>query len=250
MYVRPLVYGWCENLYGCPRIRVLVLLFSTHWGEDRIHVLTCWHVGAISIWDKGIAALQQILIREHTCPEIQQFLLQELSNYRRTPNTRAPQRYSQPWKEDLEQTGWDNILIGLLPNSLITRQQTHYMAISSRKSATVRAMHIILQMWTITRNMWLGRCAALHQKSVINSTISAQLLDVEIEQEYDTGCQNLPEGIRKWFRPSKEHILSQSLQYKKGWLLIVKSVKESMEIADYSVFTSSRPMRRWIGFKH
>jgi hypothetical protein len=132
---------------------------------------------------------------------------------------------------------------------LITHQQAHYTAISSRKSATVWATHIILQMWTITRNMWLGRCAALHQKSVINSTVSAQLLDMEIEQEYEAGCKNLPESVRKWFRPTKEHILSQSLQYKKGWLLIVKSVKESMEIADYSIFASSCPLRRWIRFK-
>jgi hypothetical protein len=206
-------------------------------------------VGATSIWEKGIAALQQILSREKTCPEIQHFFIQELSKYRRTPNTRVLPDYYQPWQVDLERTGWNNVLIGLLPNSLITRQQAYYTAIHSRKSGSVWAMHIIHQLWTITRNMWLGRCAALHQKSVINSTLSAQLLDMEIEAEYDAGCQNLPASIRKWFRPTKAQILSQSLQYKKGWLLIVKSVKESMEIADYSIFASSRSMRRWIGFK-
>jgi hypothetical protein len=97
--------------------------------------------------------------------------------------------------------------------------------------------------------MWLGRCSAAHKKAFINTTISTHLLDIEIEREYDAGYAELPEGIRKWFRPTKQFILEQSPQYKKGWLFIIKSVKESLQIAKYSIFTSSKALRRWIGFK-
>lgn len=111
-------------------------------------------------------------------------------------------------------------------------------------------MLLILQSWTLIRNMWLGRCAALHRKHIINSMIGSHLLDLEIEKEYDAGFHNLPVGIHKWFRPSKEKNLEQTIHYKKGWLLIIKSVKESLDIADLGIFTSSKTLRKWIGFKN
>jgi hypothetical protein len=43
--------------------------------------------------------------------------------------------------------------------------------------------------------------------------------------------------------------LDQSTEYKKGWLLIVRTIKESLKIAEYSIFSSSRSLRRWIGMK-
>jgi hypothetical protein len=88
------------------------------------------------------------------------------------------------------------MLIGILPKSLIQRQQAFYNGIRSRKNATRWAMLLILQSWTLIRNMWLGRCAALHRKHIINSMIGSHLLDLEIEKEYDAGFHNLPVGIQ------------------------------------------------------
>lgn len=75
------------------------------------------------------------------------------------------------------------------------------------------------------------------------------LLDIEIEKEYNSGCEQLPRSVHKWFQPPLEDILDKSVEYKKGWLLIVRSVKEALNIADYSIFESSRALRTWIGFE-
>jgi hypothetical protein len=97
--------------------------------------------------------------------------------------------------------------------------------------------------------MWLGRNEVLHKKDVINKLSGQCLLDIEIEREYEAGYEGLPEVVHKWFQQSKDELLARSIEYKKGWLLIVKTVKESLQIAEYSIFTSSRSLRRWIGLQ-
>lgn len=175
--------------------------------------------------------------------------MEGLKQFRKSPRQHRQHTYRQLWAIDQDTIGWENFLSGLMHQHLINRQQEHYREIGSRKGATRWAANIILQVWSITRNMWLGRCSAQHKKSIIHTTISDHLLDIEIEKEYDEGCANLPEGIRKWFCPTKEFILGQSQQYKRGWLLIIRSTKESLQIAEYiSIFSSSQTLRRWIGF--
>jgi hypothetical protein len=98
-------------------------------------------------------------------------------------------------------------------------------------------------------DMWLGRNVVKHHKQTINNSLGAQLLDIEIEKEYDAGCQDLPVTVHKWFRLPKEDILANSLEYKKGWLVIVKSVRESQKVADFWNIYQSRSLRRWIGLR-
>ena len=97
--------------------------------------------------------------------------------------------------------------------------------------------------------MWIGRNDVLHKKDIIHSLSGKCLLDIEIEREYDEGYDQLPSVIHKWFQQSKTQLLAQSTEYKKGWLLIIKTVKESLNIAEYSIFTSSKALRRWIGLQ-
>jgi hypothetical protein len=225
----------------CPRCNT--------WGEDRLHILTCWEVGAKTIWDKGVHKLTLKMIEANTCPDIQQFILNSLANFRKSPGNQHRYAPHQTWARAQHDMGWENFLCGILHCSIIQKQQEYYRSIGSRKGGDRWATNMILQLWSITRNMWLGRCSALHKKSFIYTTLSLHLLDIEIETEYDAGCEDLPDGIRKWFRPTKQFILNQSPQYKKGWLFLIKSVKESLQIAEYSIFTSSKTLRRWIGFK-
>jgi len=72
-------------------------------------------------------------------------------------------------------------------------------------------------------------------------------LDIEIEREYDVSCVDLPATVHKWFRMTKPQLLNQSVEYKKGWLLIIRTVRESLDIAEYSIFSSSKALRKWIG---
>ena len=104
--------------------------------------------------------------------------------------------------------------------------------------------------WNTIRKMWLGRNNVLHQKEVINSLSGLCLLDIEVEREFEAGCNGLPEVVHKWYQQPKEELLARSIEYKKGWLLLVKTMKESLNIADYSIFTSSAALRRWIGLQN
>jgi len=137
----------------------------------------------------------------------------------------------------------------MLGKQVVQKQHDYYHHINSRKTGKNWGARIILQLWTLTRNMWHGRNVVKHNKQAIHNTIGVQLLDLEIEKEYDKGCQDLPTTVHKWFYPSKEEILAKSVEYKKGWLVIVKSVKESRQVADYGIFSTSRTLRNWIGLR-
>lgn len=69
----------------CPRCNTL--------GEDREHVLTCWGLGATSIWEKGIQELQHLLDQEATHPDISQYMIESLRQYRISP---SQSKLSQP----------------------------------------------------------------------------------------------------------------------------------------------------------
>jgi hypothetical protein len=109
----------------CPR--------CNHWGEDRLHVLTCWETGAKVIWDKGMDKLKQKMQDDDTCPEIQQLILTSLTKFRQSP--RNPDRYvpCHAWAAAQHEVGWENFLCGLIHKSLLARQQDYYNGIGSRK---------------------------------------------------------------------------------------------------------------------
>lgn len=128
-------------------------------------------------------------------------------------------------------------------------QSKYYRDIGSRRSGTRWGGRVIVQGWGLLHKLWLGRNEVLHKKDIINNLSGQCLLDIEVEREFEAGCEDLPEVTQKWFRQSKEELLARSTEYKKGWLLIVKTTKESLQIAEYSIFTSSMALRRWIGLQ-
>jgi hypothetical protein len=72
----------------------------------------------------------------------------------------------------------------------------------------------------------------LHKKEIINTISGEALLDIEIEREYNCGAGNLPQSVHKWFQTPLASLLAQSIEQKKGWLLIIRTVKESIETED------------------
>lgn len=146
--------------------------------------------------------------------------------------------------------GWLNFLTGFMSVKLHTKQQEHYTHLGRRFTSKTWAAQIIGHGWHTIFQLWLGRNEVLHRKATINSLSGEMLLDIEIEKEYMMGCAQLPRSVHKWFQPPLERILTQSVDYKKGWLLIVRSVKEALNIADYSIFESSKALRKWIGIQN
>lgn len=221
----------------CPRCNA--------WGEDRLHVLTCWDARAKLIWNCQMDNFKQFLTQENTCPEITNYLLSGLTNFRNHPNT-SVEAHSQ-WQREINSIGWLNVVTGFLGNHLISKQSYYYKNMGSRKTGIRWGSKLILQLWGMIYKMWLGRSDVLHRKDIIKNISGQCLLDIEIEREYEAGYEELPTVVHKWFQQSKEQLLARSIEYKKGWLLIVKTVKEARQIADYSIFTSSTALRRWIG---
>jgi hypothetical protein len=140
-----------------------------------------------------------------------------------------------------------NFLTGFISNPLIQKQQDHYTALGLRNKGYIWAAKIISHGWQTLHKLWLGRNEVLHSKDIINSLSGGTLLDLEIEKEYRLGCDGLPRSVHRWFQKPLDQLLEQTVDYKRGWLLIIRTVKESLQIAEYSIFTSSRALRRWIG---
>jgi hypothetical protein len=222
----------------CPR--------CNHWGEDKRHILVCWDVRAKVVWDKQMHLLQQLLLKEQTRPDLANFILDGISNFRKFPNRLIPHR-GDTWDRQQAEIGWENFISGFIDMQMINDQTAYYVMLGSRKKGIPWAGKLIIHCWGMIHKMWLGRNEVLHQKMVINSISGEMLLDIEVEREYDAGYNLLPQVVHRWFQQPKAQLLEQSIEYKKGWLLIVKTMKESLQISEYNIFSSSRALRRWIG---
>jgi hypothetical protein len=222
----------------CPRCNT--------WGEDRTHVLICWDVRAKIIWDKNLLSLTNILHNSNTHPHIIELIMNGMAMFRRHPHGDHIPALREGWQQEQWNIGWRNFLSGFIGTSMISKQQEHYKTLGLRNKGKQWASKIILHNWSMIQKMWFGRNTVLHQKETINSLSGEVLLDIDIEKEYDLGYEELPPVVHKWFNITKEQLLAQSTDYKKGWLLIIKTVKESLHIADYSLFTTSRALRKWI----
>ena len=185
-------------------------------------------------------------MNEHTHPEVLEFIMKGLTGLRKQKEYSCTQEAPE-WKMVNNRISMMNFMAGVISQQMVSLQNAYYRQLGSRKGGVQWAGKVILKTWGILHAMWIGRNEVLHQKATINSLSGEHLLDVVVEQEYELGCEGLPETMHKWFRKSKEQLLNESVEYKKGWLLLVKSVKESLQIAEYNIFSSSRTLRRWIG---
>jgi hypothetical protein len=104
------------------------------------------------------------------------------------------------------------------------------------------ASKIIAHNWHMLYKQWLGRNKVLHQKEIINSLSGGALLNIKIEREYEAGYEDLPPATHKWFHMSKNQLLEKRVAYKKRWLLIIQTLSESLNIAEYSIFSSFRAL--------
>mmetsp|Transcript_5165 Transcript_5165/g.9823 ORF Transcript_5165/g.9823 Transcript_5165/m.9823 type:complete len:275 (-) Transcript_5165:131-955(-) len=217
------------------------------WGEDRLHVLVCWDSRAKIIRRQYLDTLHQLLLQTSTHPDINSFIMEGVSQFFRQPHTREEERYEEHWKWEQQLIGWYNFLSGFIGKALVETQQDHFKALGLRNKGKQWASKIIAHNWHMMYKQWLGRNEVLHQKEFINSISGAALLDIEIEREYEIGCEDLPQTAHRWFNMTKQQLLEKSIDYKKGWLLIVRKLRESLNIADYSIFSSSRALRKWVG---
>eukprot|EP00557_Chaetoceros_sp_GSL56_P013372 CAMPEP_0176481264 /NCGR_PEP_ID=MMETSP0200_2-20121128/2725_1 /TAXON_ID=947934 /ORGANISM="Chaetoceros sp., Strain GSL56" /LENGTH=500 /DNA_ID=CAMNT_0017877453 /DNA_START=2342 /DNA_END=3841 /DNA_ORIENTATION=- len=212
----------------CPR--------CNEWGEDKLHVLVCWDSRAKIIRQKYFDSLNQLLVNTSTHPEIRTFIMEGLVQFF---------RHNEQWKREQQHIGWCNFISGFIGKMLVTKQQEYYKTLGSRNKGKQWASKIIVHNWHMLYKQWLGRNEVLHQKEIINSLSGGAPLDIEIEREYDAGYEDLPPIVHKWFHMSKIQLLDKSIEYKKGWFLIVRTIKESLNVAEYSIFSSSRALRKW-----
>jgi hypothetical protein len=224
----------------CPR--------CNHWGEDRRHILICWDSRADLIWKTHLQRLHEMLVAEHTKNDIMEFIMDGLRQFKRSVSG-TQHTYHVQWQQEQANLGWFNFLTGFVSKELVAYQQQYYNAIGSTRKGSSWAGKVIIRGWNLMHAMWIGRNDILHQKSIINSLAGETLLDIEIEREYDAGYATLPQTAHKWFRQSKDQLLQASVEQKKGWLLIIRSIKEAMKIADYSIFSSSKALRTWVGLQ-
>ena len=223
----------------CPR--------CNEWGEDRLHVLVCWDSRAKIIRQQYLDTLHQLLSQTSTHPDINSFIMEGVTQFFRRPQLREEDRYEEHWKQEQQLIGWYNFLSGFIGKALVEKQQDHFKTLGLRNKGKQWASKIIDHNWQMLYKQWLVRNEVLHQKDIINSISGAALLDIEIEREYELGCEDLPQTAHRWFTMTKQQLLEKSTDYKRGWLLLVRTLQESLNIAHYSIFSSSKALRKWVG---
>jgi len=186
------------------------------------------------------------MLETHTHPEIYTFIIQGMTTFQAHP-LRTQYQYNEEWKQEQSAIGWLNYLTGYLGNKVVQKQQEHFEMLGLRNKGQTWAAKLIRQGWNFIHLLWLGRNEVLHRKEIINALSGEALLDIEIEREYNLGYADLPPSIHRWFQQPLDTLLTQSIAQKKGWLLIIRSVKESLQLAEYSILMSSKALRGWIG---
>lgn len=98
-----------------------------------MHVLVCWDIRATMIWKKGLNNMQDLMVKEHTHPEIVTFILDGLRQFHRAPRTQNVPQDISAWKREQLNIGWLHMLSGFISEEVVTIQSGYYKQLGSCK---------------------------------------------------------------------------------------------------------------------
>ena len=142
------------------------------------------------------------------------------------------------------------MLCGMITKDIINLQQLYYHHHSSLRSANRWATDLIKFFWNVLHSLWIQRNEALHKETSIYKNSRRVILSTSITQEYNRGSEHLPQTYSPYFKITLPSLLTKPTKYLKRWFLIVRSARESSDLASPSdIFSYNGPLRSWINLK-
>ena len=221
--------------------------------EDTQHILLCQHHDAIAIWNKQFLLIQESLTKWETEATLQVALCQDLQSWRHnhhlSPLRFLPQGLQRPIA-DMRQLGYDRVLEGLLPKSVIEYQDSYYNELDTRKTGTTWGKKVYKLFWKVLKELWMGRNEQLHQTNRLQDLQGLPVLKEAIRREYQLGLHRLPAcEFSIFFSSSVDKLLERDISALRIWLQSIRLGRElhggSHLIQDE--YSTNGAFRSWLG---
>lgn len=216
--------------------------------ETFEHTLRCSSVPTQERWPKAIAELREELEDLDTDPTLIELIISRLSSWfdetHLPPINLSDPRYAQLIASQ-DVIGWYNFFMGLPSIHWRRVQALYYARIRSQRSSKKWLVALIRKQWQIAWDLWQIRNDAVHSIDQGEAIIRCR---AQIQNEYEVGCRNLPNNLKKLFRCPLETMLTKSLATQAMWLERIITGRfraaESPEIAQLDQMRST--LARWI----
>ena len=227
--------------------------FCLHPHEDTEHVIQCQHADALQLWQDQFQKIEESLTKWDTEVTLKVAICQDLQAWRQknhlTSINYLPQEI-QKAVSDMRRIGYDRILEGLLPHSVIAVQQEYYDTKESRRSGKAWGKKVYTLFWNTLMALWAGRNEQLHKTDRIHELEGLSTLKSAIKAEFDLGLHRLPAcEFSIYFSVPYETLCQRHISALRTWLHTIRLGRElhgghDIIIDEYSV---NGPFRSWLG---
>ena len=247
--------------------------------ESPIHVCCCMAPTAVKQRDESMDKLRTAFESHVTEPNVQRLTLLRLKQFFANPGMDpSTSKLYGPWKKgckpetlrkeptypplpygpakalraihEQDLIGWYNFLLGRISTTLTQVQDDYYKTKRKRKTGLRWTIAIGKKLRNISWDMWDHRNGICHQSPEGHHEKSEhELLDEQIEQEFEQGQQGLLSQDRKLFK-IKRKVKQRTLIKKREWLQSVTLARQAAEakarIAQRNMRGERRVMASWL----
>ena len=248
--------GWCGTgkmmkvwkyrlVNNCPRCNAP--------NETSTHILKCPGASATTQWQKSIMELSKWLEENQTCPDISNFLIKALDQWRMGQEVTKPTNYEFDGVKDIFESqniiGWRPLLGGCISFKWAMVQDQYLKWVNSRKTGKRWAMALIQKLWEVAWDQWNDRNKTLHDTPLAMELSGSLSLDQAIRQEFHIGIQSLQRRVQLTFPPNLDTLLDASIYDRKRWFVLVRASRENTHTFLYNdaFSTPNSSLRKWVG---
>ena len=229
--------------------------FCMQENEDTEHIMLCQHQDAINIWNTQLLAIKELLTKWETEANLQVALCQDLQAWRHNSHLPSLTLIPPPLRRpliDMRQLGYDRILEGLLPKTVIDYQDKYYKEMESRKSGSSWGKKVYKLFWSVLKELWMGRNEQLHQTNRIQDLQGLPVLKESIRREYQLGLHRLPAcEFSIFFSSPVEKLLEREMSALRIWLQSIRLGRELHGGSDIiqDAYSVNGGFRNWLGLQ-
>jgi len=226
--------------------------------ETTEHVLLCEDPRATEHFERLSKKLDLELVTMETAPEIRRTIIRKINNWRRRRRATAQitNKYGErEAAEHQDDIGWTNFMLGRMAPEWASAQQLYFDWLGRRRTGKRWLVALTVKLLNLVWDMWDHRNNVLHASLHPWNLIEVRQADIQIEEEYARGYENLLRKDYKWLRQSLQTVKKLPIENKLQWIESVRLARIRFDRDTVAQFQSFRPERtaiaRWIaGTRH
>ena len=219
--------------------------------EDNHHVLECGSKGSRKVWHKALKNLDSWLRKIGTDPDIVRAIMLIIPRWHCADlqSTYCPGNINNEVQQAVREQhiiSWNNFMDGLWSTRWAKAQEMYYKTKKRRNTGNRWAAKVSARIWSIKKEMWDHRNAALYRSSGITKTGKEELY-LACQQELEIGRQRLPAVFDIYFEYDIDSLKEEKLRNVKSWFSTIRRAREKSgwNYDDQDLISDS--LRKWVG---